>query len=385
MTFNFRERIDRVHSDSVKWAKYAGKDILPLWIADSDYRTAPCVIEALQQRVAHGIFGYPVAPEKVAEACMAWLARHHQWQVPREWLVVLPGTQCAIEIILRYLSRPDQASITTSLHYPPFSQFAHRLQRRQSLMPVRQSGQHWQMPVSVPETEMRGDEKWLFLCNPHNPGGYVYEREELLQLQAFARRHDLLVCSDEVHADLVLTAGKKHQPFAALNEDAAQRTITLFSPAKTFNIAGLGLSVAIIADPHLRGRFLQATEGLLAPPAITGMIAAEAAWEHGDDWLQAQQEFLRINRDQLADAIGKIPGINMITPQATSLAWIDARGLAVDSPALWFEQHGLGFSAGGPFGDPQCVRMNYACHPQTLAQAIGRLALAAQAATGCIS
>ncbi|WP_025902978.1 MalY/PatB family protein [Tatumella sp. UCD-D_suzukii] len=381
MTFNFRERVDRVHSDSVKWAKYAGKDILPMWIADSDYRTAPCVIEALQQRVAHGIFGYPVAPEKLAEACMAWLASHHQWHVPREWLVFLPGTQCAIEIILRYLSRPDQASLTTSLHYPPFSQFAQRLQRRQSLMPVRKSDQHWQMPLSLTDEKLQGDEKWLFLCNPHNPAGYVYPREELLQLQQFARRHNLLVCSDEVHADLVLTAGKRHQPFAALNEDAAQRSVTLFSPAKAFNIAGLGLSVAIIADPHLRDRFVQATEGLLPPPSVTGIIASEAAWEHGDNWLQAQKDFLRNNRDRLADAVGQIPGLSMITPQATSLAWIDASGLGVDNPALWFEQHGLGFSAGAPFGDPHSVRMNYACAPQTLDLAIGRLAHAAREAT----
>ncbi|WP_276971152.1 MalY/PatB family protein [Tatumella ptyseos] len=381
MTFNFRERVDRVHSDSVKWAKYAGKDILPMWIADSDYRTAPCVIEALQQRVAHGIFGYPVAPEKLAEACMAWLASHHQWHVPREWLVFLSGTQCAIEIILRYLSRPDQASLTTSLHYPPFSQFAQRLQRRQSLMPVRKSDQHWQMPLSLTDEKLQGDEKWLFLCNPHNPAGYVYPREELLQLQQFARRHNLLVCSDEVHADLVLTAGKRHQPFAALNEDAAQRSVTLFSPAKAFNIAGLGLSVAIIADPHLRDRFVQATEGLLPPPSVTGIIASEAAWEHGDNWLQAQKDFLRNNRDRLADAVGQIPGLSMITPQATSLAWIDASGLGVDNPALWFEQHGLGFSAGAPFGDPHSVRMNYACSPQTLDLAIGRLAHAAREAT----
>ena len=382
MTFNFRERIDRAHSDSVKWAKYAGKDILPMWIADSDYPTAPCVIRALEKRVAHGIFGYPVAPEKLAEACVAWLARHHQWQVPREWLVFLPGTQCAIEIILRYLSRPDEASVTTSLHYPPFSQFAHRLQRRQSLMLMQAVQQHWQMPVSLPDSEMRGDEKWLFLCNPHNPAGYVCQREELLRLQQFARRHDLLVCSDEVHADLVLTTDRQHLPFASLNEDAAQRSVTLFSPAKAFNLAGLGLSVAIIPDKTLRDRFVQAAEGLIPPPAVTGVVAAEAAWEQGDEWLQAQKDFLRMQRDQLADAIGQIRGLSMITPQATALAWIDARGLAVDNPAHWFEQHGLGFSAGGPFGDPQSVRMNYACSPQTLAQAIERLARAAHIATG---
>uniref|UniRef100_A0A8R2BAQ5 cysteine-S-conjugate beta-lyase n=1 Tax=Acyrthosiphon pisum TaxID=7029 RepID=A0A8R2BAQ5_ACYPI len=207
---------------------------------------------------------------------------------------------------------------------------------------------------------MQGNERLLMLCNPQNPGGTVYRREELEAQLAFAQQHDLIVCSDEIHCDLILSPDARHIPFAALSDDAAQRSITLISPSKTFNIAGLGASMAIIPNPELRKRFKQVREGIVPGVDILALVAAEAAWREGDAWLEAQIDYLRANRDWLVAQVNALPELQMNSPEATYLGWIDASQLDVASPALYFEKHGLGFSPGRDFGDDNFVRLTSA-------------------------
>lgn len=377
MAFNFDEGIDRRHSDSVKWRKY-GETVLPMWVADTDFRAPDCVTAALQHRVAHGVFGYGGYPEGLAEATIAWCQRRYGWRVEPQWLVFLPGVVCALNICLRAFTRQDELSVIPTPVYPPFRQAALHVERAQRHAPLRLKNNRWVMDLSVPEETMSGRERLLMLCNPQNPGGTVYRREELLAQHEFARRHDLVVCSDEIHCDLLLEPGARHIPFAALNDDAAQRSITLMSPSKSFNIAGLGASVAIIPNPELRKRFSATMAGIVPHVDVLALTAAEAAWRDGEPWLNAQIDYLRRNRERLCSAVNALAGLSVAPPEATYLAWVDASGLQVESPSRFFRAAGLGFSPGREFGDAQFVRINFGCTAATLEEAIRRLERAVQ-------
>ncbi len=211
------------------------------------------------------------------------------------------------------------------------------------------------------------------MCNPLNPGGTVYRKEELEATLAFAEKHNLLVCSDEIHCDLILDEALTHIPFASINERAAQRSVTLMAPSKTFNIAGLGASIAIIPNPKIRQRFIKVKRGIVPGVSLLAFTAAEAAYEHGQDWLDAQLDYLRGHRDYLMREINALPGLKLEKIEATYLAWIDCSGLPVDNPHRFFEQAGVGLSPGIDFGNRQFVRLNFGCTRKTLEEAVARM------------
>ena len=381
MAFNFDQRIDRRHSDSLKWNKYSDPDVLPLWIADTDFRSPDCIINALKTRVEHGVFGYGSRPTGLIDAAIDRFEQRYQWKVEPEWIVVLPGVVSGLNLAMRAFTQPDERSLSPSPIYPPFRGAAKLAGREQIYLPLRLEAGRWLIDLSQAEPPLNGKEKLLLLCNPQNPGGTVYRRDELEAQLAFAQRHNLIVCSDEIHCDLLLEPGARHIPFASLSEDAAQRSITLISPSKSFNIAGLGASLAIIPDAALRARFRQTRQGIVPDVDILALVAAEAAWRDGDAWLEAQLAYLRTSRDRLYAAVNALPGLSMALPEATYLGWIDCSGLDVASPALYFEKQGLGFSPGRDFGDDRFVRFNFGCTHATLEEALTRLhaAVAARA------
>lgn len=378
MTFNFDEGIDRRHSDSVKWNKY-GEAVLPMWVADTDFRAPDCITEALQRRVAHGVFGYGAHPQGLEEATINWCERRYGWKVEPQWLVFMPGVVSALNLCVRAFTQGDALSIAPTPIYPPFRRAAALAQRQQILAPLQLIDNRWVIDLAAVEEKLTGQEELLMLCNPQNPGGTVYSREELLAQLEFAERHDLIVCSDEIHCDLLLEPGVRHTPFASLNEAAARRSITLMSPSKSFNIAGLGASVAIIPNPELRKRFSQAMAGIVPHVDVLALTAAEAAWRDGEPWLAAQCDYLRRNRDRLCSAINALPGLRVAPPQATYLAWVDASGLEAENPTRFFHDAGLGFSQGLDFGEAQFVRINFGCTAATLDEAIRRLQAAVKA------
>lgn len=378
MTFNFDEGIDRRHSDSVKWNKY-GEAVLPMWVADTDFRAPDCITEALQRRVAHGVFGYGAHPQGLEEATINWCERRYGWKVEPQWLVFMPGVVSALNLCVRAFTQGDALSIAPTPIYPPFRRAAALAQRQQILAPLQLLDNRWVIDLAAVEEKLTGREELLMLCNPQNPGGTVYSREELLAQLEFAERHDLIVCSDEIHCDLLLEPGVRHTPFASLNEAAARRSITLMSPSKSFNIAGLGASVAIIPNPELRKRFSQAMAGIVPHVDVLALTAAEAAWRDGEPWLAAQCDYLRRNRDRLCSAINALPGLRVAPPQATYLAWVDASGLEAENPTRFFHDAGLGFSQGQDFGEAQFVRINFGCTAATLDEAIRRLQAAVKA------
>ncbi|MFI8418346.1 MalY/PatB family protein [Serratia sp. NPDC078593] len=379
MAFNFDQGVERRHSGSVKWDKYHDRDIIPLWVADTDFQSPPAVIDALQQRVAHGVFGYGHPSAELIAIFTRRMVERYGWRIKPEWLVFLPGVVCGLNLCVRAFTANGEVTLAPSPIYPPFRQAAKYAGRRQLSIPMQLQHQRWLPDLQAATDQLRGNEKLLLLCNPHNPGGTVYRPQELLAQHQFAQTHGLIVCSDEIHCDLLLEPGLQHIPFVSLNEDAAQRSVTLMSPSKTFNIAGLGASLAIIPNPQLRQAFCRERRGIVPSVDILALVAAQAAYQHGQAWLDQQLAYLRANRDLVITQINALPGMRLPPIEATYLAWIDCSDLPVDNPHAFFEQAGVGLSPGLDFGDRRYVRLNFGCQRALLICALDRIAHAVNA------
>jgi cystathionine beta-lyase len=364
----------------MKWGKYAGRDVLPLWVADMDFPAPPAVLAALEKRLAHGIFGYGTPWPSLTEAVMAHLAREYAWQIDPAWLVWLPGLVPGLNIACRAV---DGAVLACPPVYPPFLSAPLFSGRERVCVPLSHDAtrrQEWALDCAALEEKAAQTAPGLLLfCHPHNPVGRAWRRDELEWLAGFAARHDLIVCSDEIHCDLILDEDRGHIPFATLDDDAAARSITLMAPSKTFNIPGLSAAFAVIPEAGLRRRFVRAMSGIVPHVNVFGLAATEAAFRECGDWRRELRALLRQNRDRLEAAIMRLPPLALAHVEATYLAWLDARGLGLENPAAHFERHGLGLSAGEDFGAPGWVRLNFGCAPATLDAALIRLKAAVEA------
>ncbi|UCV15066.1 MalY/PatB family protein [Quatrionicoccus australiensis] len=370
----FDKPLDRRASDSIKWSKYAGRDVLPLWVADMDFAAPPAVLERLQQRLSHGVFGYGGAWPALTEAVLAHLEDEYQWRVEPEWLVWLPGLVTGLNVACRAV---DGDVLTATPIYPPFLSAPHFSGRALHRVELACQDGHWQWDKNALSAASTASRLFL-LCHPHNPVGRCWSRDELLELAAFAAARDLIVCSDEIHCGLILDADKRHIPFASLSPDAAQRSITLMAPSKTFNIPGLGCAFAVIPDAGLRRRFERAMNGIVPHVNVLGLAACEAAYRDCSDWHRELIAYLAGNRDHVEAAVNALPGAKMSHVEATYLAWIDVRELRLAKPAAHFEAHGLGLSDGADFGAPGWLRLNFGCTRATLDAALCRFSKACQ-------
>ena len=365
---------DRRDSDSLKWHRYAGRDILPLWVADMDFTSPPAVMEALHRRTDHGVFGYALPSDELVQAVVDHIRTRFGWAIDPAWLVFLPGLVTGLNVACRAVGKPGDAVLTTTPVYPPFLSAPVNMERRLITAPLSQIQGRWQWDWEALEAAVTPETRLFLLCSPHNPTGRLWRRDELMVLSDFCRRHDLVLCSDEIHADLVLTTEARHLCTASLDEEIAGRTLTLMAPSKTFNVPGLGCAFAIIPNPDLRDRFNQAAAGIVPHVNLMGYVAAQAAYTQGQDWLEALLIQLRRNRDRVQAAVAAMPGLVMSEVEATYLAWIDARGLGVEQPAAYFEKAGVGLSDGAEFGAPGFVRLNFGCDPALLSEALKRMA-----------
>lgn len=370
---DFDRDIDRKQTASQKWDKYREQDILPMWVADTDFRSPPAIIEALQQRVEHGVFGYTLTPPALNQVILDRLQRLYGWRVETEWLVWLPGLVCGLHLACRSVGEPGSKVLSPTPIYPPFMSAPRLSDRGLISVPMRQDQQRWLIDFDALKAAITANSRLLLFCNPQNPGGSVYRRNELEQLLKICRQHKLVLCSDEIHCDLLLEPGVQHIPVAAIDPDMAAQTITLMAPSKTFNIAGLGCSLAIIPDPQLRQQFKRVKRGIVPDVNLLGYTATLAAYRDCDAWNLQQCAYLRQNRDYLLREINAIEGLKLDPFEATYLAWIDVSALQLENPPAFFEQAGVGMSAGADFGDSRYMRMNFGCTRSTLEEAVRRI------------
>lgn len=376
--FDFDAVIDRSHTASEKWDKYKGRDIIPLWVADMDFQSPPAVMDALHQRVSHGVFGYTAPPDELVETVVSYLKQEYDWNIDQEWLLWLPGLVCGLNIACRAIGCQEDEVITFTPVYPPFMTAPVLSGRSTVKLPLKLNGSHWEMDLAALEAAVTPRSRMILLCSPHNPVGRVWTKDELAGLAELAERHDLIICSDEIHAGLVLDQDKRHLPIAMLAPEVAHRTITLNAPSKTYNIPGLGCSFAVVSDQSLRRKFKMAMAGIVPHVNLLGYTATQAAYQHGESWRCQLIDYLRGNRDLVLQEVAKMQGLQVTPVEATYLAWIDARESGIENPADFFEKGGVGLSDGAAFGLPGYVRLNFGCRRELLVEALQRMEIALQ-------
>ena len=372
-SYNFDKTPERRGTASMKWDKYIGRDVIPLWVADMDFQSPPAVIEALQQRVANGVFGYTLTPPELDDLIVTMLTTRYGWAVKSEWLVWLPGLVCGLNVSCRAVGQDDDDVMTTVPVYPPFLSAPGYSNRNLIKVPLKEKNNRWQIDFNRLEDSITKKTRLFILCNPYNPVGRVLTREELDTLAAICNQHDIVICSDEIHCDLILDPDKIHIPTATLDSKTAARTITLMSPSKTFNLPGLGCAFAVISDRSLRRQFKKAMAGIVPRVNTLGYIAAQAAFEECADWHAALLEYLRGNRDVVRHALQRMPQLSMAKVEATYLAWIDMRAIDLKDPADFFESAGVGLQDGNEFDGPGFVRLNFGCSRGLLEKALQRM------------
>jgi len=376
--FDFDLEIDRSNSNSAKWEKYRGRDILPMWVADSDFAVAPTIQQALHRRAEHPVFGYTQTPARLLELIVERMQRLYGWTIDPQWIVPLPGIVGALYLACRANGNPGDQVYLPQVIYPPFARAPGFNSMINQPIPMRFSEQRMTIDMDWLERQAVSPGKILLFCNPQNPGGTIYRRDELQQLADLVEQQDLVLVSDEIHCDLILDQDKAHLPIASLNAEIEQRCITLMAPSKTFNLAGLGCAFAIIANAKLR-RGMKVNPYIVPHVNLMGLAAAEAAYESGDEWNRQQCAYLAKNRDFLIEQINRIPGLRLGPIAATYLAWIDVSALGLEDPMKFFENAGVGMSPGRDFGDTNFMRLNFGCPRSRLEQAVERIRKAVEA------
>ncbi len=378
--FDFDAIHDRRASDSTKW-RYYGDEVLPMWVADMDFKSPPAILDALQARIEHGIFGYGHYPTQLAEIICERLYQLYHWSVIPDQILFLPGLVCGLNVICRAIGEIKTGVLVQTPVYPPFL-LAPLYQERQlqssPLIATRQQNYlYYEIDYEIFNNTITDNTKLFILCHPHNPVGRSYTPSELMQLAEICIRHDLIICSDEIHCDLLLDQ-RIHQPFATLSPEIAQRCITLMAPSKTFNIPGLGMSFAIVQNPALLKKLKRTTDGMIPHVNILGLIAAQAAYTQCDDWLTALRAYLTDNRNLLADYLMRyLPQLQATYPEATYLVWIDCRqaGISGNPHSFFLENAKLALNDGLTFGlgGEGFVRLNFGCPRATLLAGLERM------------
>jgi cysteine-S-conjugate beta-lyase len=388
--YNFDEIIDRSQTDSVKWSAndkiFGRKEVLSMWVADMDFRSPQPVVDALVSRAEHGVYGYPTRSSGYQQAIANWLQKRHGWQTHLAWQVATPGVVPGIAFAVQAFTLPGDKIIVQPPVYYPFARVITNNGRQVVENTLIEENGYYRMDFDALETQLADPRaRMLVFCSPHNPVGRVWTRDELLRLGEMCLRHHVLVVSDEIHSDLVFSWAK-HIPLAALSPEIAANTITLLAPSKTFNLAGLSTSVAIVSDNELRGRLNQMIENLAVGGGnIFGQLGCEIAYRDGEDWLNQALAYMEGNLACLAETIQtRIPRIKVWKPEATFLAWLDCRGLGLSAKDLhdfMIQQAGLGLNDGITFGatGDGFMRMNIACPRAIIQKALTQLEAAVNA------
>jgi len=376
MFCDFDRVIDRRHTDSAKWRRY-DEDVLPLWVADMDFTAPEPVIRALEERVAHGVFGYGMPPDGLCEVVQERLARLYDWHVETDEMFFIPGLVAGFNMACRAVGSPGDGILVEPPIYPPMLTAPGNVGRVCQTVSLVEGSERYERDLDAFEEAVAERTSLFMLCNPHNPAGRVFERSELERVAEICLRHGVVICSDEIHCDFVFR-GYQHIPIAALAPEIAAQTITLLAPSKTFNVAGLGCSVAVVQNPDLRARVKRAGEGIVPHVNVLGYAAALAAYRDGQAWLDELLVYLEANRDYVLDYIAAhMPGIKCKQPEGTYLAWLDCRaaGIPGNPHEFFLKRARVALNDGADFGveGEGFVRLNFGCPRATLTEALERM------------
>lgn len=385
----FDEIVDRRGSNSMKWAsaramlapEEAAADPLPMWVADTDFRAPQPVIDALHEAVEYGVFGYPAgATDGYLDAVVDWQARRFGWDVPRESVVPTAGVITTLKTALQAFSAPGESVL---IQPPVYAHFHHDVLlngRHLALAPLQRTDDGYRLDPAIFEAAIRPDTRLFILSHPHNPTGNVWSEDELRTMGEICARHGILVVSDEVHQDLIINLARRHIPFASLGPEFAANCITCTSPSKTFNLPGLQCANVFVSDARRRAAFSRQYERNLFPVVnLLGMVAAEAAYTHGEPWLQELLIYLRANHAHFAEAINSATTkLRVLGADSLYLAWMDCRGLGMDASTLnhfMLTKARLWLDKGQKFGleGHGYMRVNLGCPRATVDEAIDRL------------
>ncbi len=381
--WNFDEVIDRQGSDSIKYDKrdevFGRKDVIPMWVADMDFKSPPFVIEAISRKLNQEILGYSFRPDGYFTSIVNWLKKRHQWDVRAEWIEFSPGIVPALNMCTLAYTNPGDEIIIQPPVYTPFFRAARDHGRRLVYNCLKETESGWIMDIDDLASKITPSTRMVILSNPHNPVGRAWHREELEAVVDLCRGKEIVIISDEIHSDLILQ-GNRHVPLASLSEEAAAMTVTCIAPSKTFNLAGLSTSSLIISDESLHNKFWTTIENLhMHLGNIFGNVASEAAYTYGEEWLEELLLYIRGNVDLVVSFCQEyIPSIKPVKPEATYMIWLDCRALGLDGRNLqrfFVEKAGVGLNEGSAFGPggEGFMRMNLACPRATVLKALEKI------------
>ena len=383
LEYNFDKVINRQGSNSVKWDSlkevYGKEDILPMWIADMDFKAPDGVLQALQEKLDHGVFGYNINSDSLYDSIINWLKKRYNWDIKREWILFTPGVVTALNIAVREFAKEGEKVVIQPPVYPPFFRVLENNNVQANLNPLIHNGQRFVMDYHGLENSIDSETKAIILCNPHNPVGRVWTREELSKLGDICIKNNIIIVSDEIHGDLTYK-DHKYIPMASISEGIAQATITFIAPSKTFNIAGLATSIAIIPNENLRNIFKKGIEKLeLGRITTFGGTGLEAAYTSGEQWLDQVIVYIENNADFAIDYINNnIPEIKVEKPEGTYLLWLDFRSLNKATEEIQDALVNIGKVAlnnGSTYGEEGngFFRMNIACSRSILEDGLSRI------------
>ena len=374
MKHNFDQVISRKETFSTKWLKFSEEDVIPMWIADMDFVCPDEITSAIKERVDQGIFGYTDIPPSLTDIFIKRVKENTDWTVEKEWIVWIPGGVVGLNVACKTVLAPGQIAMVPSPIYAPFTDAPENMDRGFIKTHLIDNQGRLEFDFEAIKTLLTEDTKMFFLCNPQNPGGTVFGEQEIKEISALCEKRKIIVCSDEIHSDLILEEGLRHVPFASLNSYNKNNSITLMGPCKTFNIAGFPIASAIIPNEDLRQDFIRNTKGIVAHIDSIAFVAAEAAYSNAQEWHSDLITYLRSNKNLLVERINNIEGLSLKGPEAGFLAWIDCSNSGLKNPFDFFVKEAkVGVYDGAWFGDKNYVRLNFGCPKSVLEEALDRI------------